>query len=159
RRLGPAEVRRGRPLGVRRRDGRGPGGVPISTEKKQRTWLQDPVSRRFAFSKPVSEGLIRELAFKNSYRELKAREIAGSDPKVLAVLDYRRLQEPVSRKIVVFFLVGLPIAGSLSSPPTKPAAHASRPLSDSMGRGIPRGQTSAARITRPRTSVSRWSRP
>jgi hypothetical protein len=42
---------------------------------------------RFAFSKPLSEGLIRDIAFESGYREPKAREIAWSLPKSLALLD------------------------------------------------------------------------
>jgi hypothetical protein len=77
-------------------------GVPIATEKKQRTWPEGPVPPCFAFSKPVSEGLIRELAFKNGYRESRAREITRSHPKVLRLLDHLRLGEPSPGKIVVF---------------------------------------------------------
>src|SRR6516164_4341131 len=33
--------------------------------KKQRTWLEAPVPPRFSFSKPVSDGLIREVEFEN----------------------------------------------------------------------------------------------
>ena len=45
-------------------------------EKKQRTWPEGPVPPCFAFSKSVSEGLIRELAFKNGYRESRSRRIS-----------------------------------------------------------------------------------
>ena len=58
-------------------------GVPIATEKKQRTWPEGPVSRRFTFSKPVFDGLIRELAFESGYREPRARRIAWSLPEGL----------------------------------------------------------------------------
>ena len=82
-------------------------GVPIATEKKQRTWPEGPVSRRFTFSKPVFEGLIREIAFENGYREPRARRIASSLPKVLGLLDYRRSREGLPGKIVVFCSVAI----------------------------------------------------
>src|SRR5262249_52754070 len=44
----------------------------------------------FPFSKPVSAGLIREIAFENSYREPRTREITRSRPKVLWLIDYHR---------------------------------------------------------------------
>ena len=67
-------------------------GVPIAPEKKQRTWLEAPVSPHFPFSKPVSAGLIREDAFENGYREPRTREITRPRPKVLGLLDYHRLR-------------------------------------------------------------------
>src|SRR5262249_33943989 len=60
--------------------------------KKQRTWSEAPVSRRFTFSKPVSEGPIRENAFESGYREPKLGGIACSRPKALELLDYHRLR-------------------------------------------------------------------
>src|SRR5262249_39688261 len=62
-------------------------------EKKQRTWPDGPVSRRFGFSKLVSEGLIRENAFESGYRERELSGIAWSLPKALKLLDYHRLRE------------------------------------------------------------------
>ena len=47
-------------------------GVPITTEKKTTNWSDAPVPPCFAFSKPVSEGLIRELAFENGYSRAKS---------------------------------------------------------------------------------------
>src|SRR5262249_23805564 len=73
--------------------GRSPRFSPSCAEKKQRTWSRTPLPRRFAFSKPVSEGLNREIAFENGYREVRTRRIAWSLPKVLGLLDYRRLRE------------------------------------------------------------------
>ena len=70
----------------------------------QKTWPEGPVPPCFAFSKPVSEGLIRELAFKNGYRESRAREITRSHPKVLGLLDYHRLGERPAREDRCFFL-------------------------------------------------------
>ena len=75
--------------------------------EKQRTWPEGSVPPCFAFSTPVSEGLIRELAFKNSYRKSRAHEITRSHPKVLGLLDYHRLGEPSPGKIVVFFSVAI----------------------------------------------------
>ena len=68
-------------------------GVPIATEKKQRTWPEAPVPPLFSFSKPVSERLIREVTFQNGYRESRSCEITWFDPKVLWALDYRHLRE------------------------------------------------------------------
>src|SRR5262249_15382455 len=48
-------------------------GFRSQRRKKQRTWPETPVSRRFDFSKPVSHGLIRENAFESGYREPETR--------------------------------------------------------------------------------------
>jgi hypothetical protein len=64
---------------ARRAKGRGGQlGDPIAAEKKQRTWPGDPVRGRFAFSKPVLEGLIRENAFEIGNQERELCEIARS---------------------------------------------------------------------------------
>jgi hypothetical protein len=57
--------------------------------------------------------LIRELAFETGYRELNARRIAWFHPKVLGLLDYRRLREPPLWKIVVFFSVTIGSPGRM----------------------------------------------
>jgi hypothetical protein len=82
---------------------------PIVAEKKRRTWLETPVSPRFAFSKPVSEGLIREVSFESDYREPNALEIVWSLPKILRLLDYHRLRECSSTPVVLTFVVFSPL--------------------------------------------------
>ena len=75
-------------------------------------WPEAPVPPCFVFSKPVSEGLIRELTFENGYRESRAREITRSHPNVLGLLDYHRLRDRLAWKIVGNFSVaiGTPLA-------------------------------------------------
>ena len=77
-------------------------GVPIATEKKQRTRLEAPVPPRFPFSKPVSSRLIPKIAFENDYRESRTRGIMRSDPKILELLDYHSSREGLPGEIVVF---------------------------------------------------------
>jgi hypothetical protein len=68
-------------------------GVPITPEKKQRTWSETLARPRSTFSKPVSSGSIRENAFENDYRKSRGREIAWFLPKSLGLLDNDRFQE------------------------------------------------------------------
>jgi hypothetical protein len=82
-------------------------GVPIATEKKTTNLAQGRFSRRFALSKPVFEGLIRELALKSGNRELGARGIASPLPKALNFLDFHGLPDRLAWKIVVFFSVAI----------------------------------------------------
>ena len=82
-------------------------GVPIATGKKQRTWPEAPVPPRFPFSKPISDGLNREITFENGYRESRSREISRSRRKGLAVLGNHRSREGLPGKIVVFFPVAI----------------------------------------------------
>ena len=73
-----------------------PGGVAAGAmrhSERQRSWPGALVSRHFAFSKPVSEGLIRENAFESGYRERELGGIAWSLPKALRILNYHRLRE------------------------------------------------------------------
>jgi hypothetical protein len=44
-------------------------GLPIAAEKNTTNLVWDPSSTAFSFSKPVSEGLNREIAFESDYRE------------------------------------------------------------------------------------------
>jgi hypothetical protein len=61
--------------------------------KNQRTWSEAPVPPRFAFSKPISEGLNREIVFENGYRESRILRIPRTRRESLADLDNHRLQE------------------------------------------------------------------
>lgn len=74
----------------------------IAGGKNQRTWFETPASRRFAFSKPIFERLIRENAFESGYREPALGGIAWSLRKALMYLDCRRLPERLAGKSVIF---------------------------------------------------------
>jgi hypothetical protein len=67
-------------------------GLPIAMEKKTTNLARGPVWPSFPFSKPISEGLIREIAFENDYRESRTRAITRSRPKLLGLIDYHRLR-------------------------------------------------------------------